>query len=149
MSPSTITVTRRADFCAAHRLPDHPGKCKNLHGHNFNVEITVTGGVNPMTGMIVDFADLKDIIEEEVVRRLDHALIVHETDVELIRMATDEAWKLVVMQGFPTVENLCTFIAKAVSSRVALVSQAKGNYFHLTRVLLTENEKSFAVWERS
>lgn len=67
-----LTVTRR--FCAAHHLRDYDGKCANLHGHNYRVEITVAGERLDETGMLIDFAVLKAVCDE-VLDRFDHAYL--------------------------------------------------------------------------
>lgn len=66
-----LTVTKRFEFCYSHFLPAHQGKCKELHGHNGILEVEVTGRVDPSTGMIIDFGNLK-IALERVLEKLDH-----------------------------------------------------------------------------
>ncbi len=60
-----FTVTKKFDFAAAHQLPDHDGKCKNLHGHNYYVEVSVSSGdlivEGPQRGMVVDLGILSAI----------------------------------------------------------------------------------------
>ncbi len=63
------------DFEAAHRLPQHAGKCKDLHGHSYHLVVTVERGVSRDTGMAIDFADLKQIVRRAVVDRLDHTYL--------------------------------------------------------------------------
>jgi len=70
-----LSVTKRFEFCYGHRLPYHDGKCSNQHGHNAVLEIEVEGKVieeGSKRGMIVDFGDLKKIVQDKVVERLDH-----------------------------------------------------------------------------
>jgi 6-pyruvoyltetrahydropterin/6-carboxytetrahydropterin synthase len=79
-----VYVTRKAQFCAAHRLynPNWSdeknkavfGKCNNPngHGHNYEVEVTVAGAPPPDTGMVIDLKKLADIIECEIIERVDH-----------------------------------------------------------------------------
>ena len=59
-------------FEAAHFIYNHPGKCRNLHGHSYRLFVCVEGTPNPETGMIIDFYDLSQIVEEKVIKRLDH-----------------------------------------------------------------------------
>jgi 6-pyruvoyltetrahydropterin/6-carboxytetrahydropterin synthase len=79
-----VLLTRKIEFSAAHRY-DNPafspeenrrvfGKCNNAHGHghNYTLEVSVAGEPDPVTGMVVDLADLKKILEQEVMRRMDH-----------------------------------------------------------------------------
>lgn len=66
-------------FDAAHQLPTHEGKCRNLHGHTYRVVIEVDGELStsgPSTGMVIDFGDLKDIWKEQIFSVVDHALLL-------------------------------------------------------------------------
>ena len=71
-----ITITRHFSFDAAHYLPGHDGKCQNLHGHTYKLEVTVgresliEGGSSD--GMVMDFGTLKPIINKLIVDPLDH-----------------------------------------------------------------------------
>ena len=67
-----MRVRRRFEFESAHFLPNHPGKCRNLHGHSYILEVTVDRTVDPETGMAIDFADLKKVVNREAVDLLDH-----------------------------------------------------------------------------
>ncbi len=79
-----VSVFRKAHFNAAHRIFNPAwsdeknaevfGKCSNprYHGHNYELEVKVSGEVDPETGYLIDLKDLKDIIEEEVEDRMDH-----------------------------------------------------------------------------
>jgi 6-pyruvoyl tetrahydropterin synthase/QueD family protein len=80
-----LTVTRQFELSYAHHLPDYYGKCKEQHGHNALVEVTIAGALaeageadirrtreGGTVGMLMDFADLKRIFDEEVMRYIDH-----------------------------------------------------------------------------
>ena len=72
------TVTVRSNFAAAHRLPEHEGKCSRLHGHTYSLEVTVQGtpqAEGPASGMVMDFADLKKRVNELIISKLDHRLL--------------------------------------------------------------------------
>lgn len=83
MAPEVV-VTRRAHFNAAHRLHDPKlsaaenarvfGPCANpnFHGHNYNLDVSVRGSVDPATGYVIDIKTLKDLIEAHVLSKLDH-----------------------------------------------------------------------------
>jgi len=64
-------VSKKLSFDAAHYLPGYPGKCANLHGHTWEVEITVEGAIDPVSGMVVDFIVLKKVVEPWI-EKLDH-----------------------------------------------------------------------------
>jgi 6-pyruvoyltetrahydropterin/6-carboxytetrahydropterin synthase len=66
-----MVVGRSYRFEAAHRLPWHPGKCAALHGHSYRLEVCVSGSIDAQ-GMVMDFADLDEVVENLVVRQLDH-----------------------------------------------------------------------------
>jgi len=70
-----MTVCKRTSFDAAHYLPNYPGKCANMHGHHWEVELGVSGEVDSETGMVVDFVRLSDFLKEKVVDRFDHTLV--------------------------------------------------------------------------
>ena len=67
-----MRVTRRFGFEAAHRLPDHPGKCRELHGHSYRLVVTVERAVDERSGMVIDFGELKQIVRREVIDLVDH-----------------------------------------------------------------------------
>lgn len=69
----STTIVREMRFEAAHRLPNTPEghKCRRLHGHSFRCEIQVTGTVNPATGWVRDYADLRDAFDP-LMQQLDH-----------------------------------------------------------------------------
>jgi len=66
-----ITVTKIFTFEAAHHLPFHKGKCKNLHGHTYKLEVTVSG-TRDINGLVIDFGDLKKIVSEKIIEKYDH-----------------------------------------------------------------------------
>jgi 6-pyruvoyltetrahydropterin/6-carboxytetrahydropterin synthase len=67
-----MIVARCFEFQAAHHLPRHPGKCRRPHGHSYRLEVLCEGPVDPESGMVVDFADLKAAVQERVLDRFDH-----------------------------------------------------------------------------
>lgn len=78
----TATVTKRYEWDMGHRLPEHKGKCKKLHGHHYVAEIDVTGPVfesGPSAGMVVDFYELKSKIVA-LIGHWDHMTMLHEDD---------------------------------------------------------------------
>ena len=91
------------NFSSAHQLRGYKGKCENLHGHNYKIEIYARGRELDNIGLLVDFGELKDAADE-VVQYLDHRNIneLPPFDVELN----------------PSAENLARYILERVSSRV-------------------------------
>lgn len=82
-----VKICRQFSFDAAHRLPMHNGKCNNLHGHHYVLQISVcdTLDIPPFTskkdkpqsstGMVMDFGDMKALVNREVIDKLDHTLL--------------------------------------------------------------------------
>ena len=107
-----LTITRKLEFDAGHRIPDHRSQCRNLHGHRYVLEITLRGDVvetegAPDRGMVMDFADVKSLAMTHLVNRWDHAFLVFEGDTrvrEFLESMSDH--KTVVLDRIPTVENL-------------------------------------------
>ena len=70
-----MLVSKKMSFDAAHFLPNYPGKCANMHGHHWTVELGVSGEVDPNTGMVIDFGVLDAFLREKVEDRFDHKLV--------------------------------------------------------------------------
>ena len=75
-----MKVKATFDFEAAHRLPHHPGKCRDLHGHSYRLVVTVDRPVAVDSGIAIDFSDLKKVVRHEVVDRLDHTYVNDRID---------------------------------------------------------------------
>ncbi len=107
-----IYVTRRAEFSASHFYhnpnlsPDENrrifGKCANPHGHghNYTVEVTVAGEINPTTGMVMDLKELKKLLESEVLDLMDHKFLNKEVPAFSTKLPTTEniameIWKMI------------------------------------------------------
>lgn len=89
-----VKITKRFKFEAAHNLPTMPDghKCRRIHGHNFKVEVNLLGEVNPETGMIQDFGEIKTIINP-IIDMLDHQFINEvgeEKNIPLLKIPTTE-----------------------------------------------------------
>jgi len=107
-----LTITRKLEFDAGHRIPDHKSQCRNLHGHRYTLEITLIGEVireegSSEQGMIMDFSDVKALAKQHLVDVWDHAFLVYARD-EKVRafLQSLPEHKTVVIDSIPTVENL-------------------------------------------
>ena len=107
-----ITITRKLEFDAGHRIPDHKSQCRNLHGHRYTLEITLVGEVieeegSSDNGMIMDFSDVKALAKAHLVDVWDHAFLVYAKDTVVRHfLSTIPDHKTVVIDKIPTVENL-------------------------------------------
>jgi 6-pyruvoyltetrahydropterin/6-carboxytetrahydropterin synthase len=109
-------IKRRFTFCAAHRLPAHPGKCRGLHGHNYSVEVTVglAAGGNGAESMVMDFGALKAGVGNWIDNNWDHATILAFGDEEFASVLKGFDVKLYMMNGAPTAENMAHHLADLV-----------------------------------
>ena len=94
-----MRVTRAFTFDAAHDLPWHPGKCRNLHGHTYRLEVSVEGPVGSH-GVVTDFADLDDVVHREVIDRLDHTYLNDVLDNPTAENIAADIWKRLEQVGF-------------------------------------------------
>ncbi len=146
-----ITITKRLEFDAGHRIPDHCSQCRNLHGHRYVLEITLEG--EPVNrpgssdhGMLMDFSDVKAIAKAEIVDRWDHGFLVWEGDsVVLPLLEQIPGHKTVRMPRIPTAENLA---AIAFETLDPLYQDRYGSGLRLRRVRLYETPTCWADVER-
>ena len=125
----------------AHRLKDHPGKCQNIHGHNYRIEVTFAGPIQE-SGMVKDFADIKEIVGGYIGHMLDHALVLQDDDplLPLLQEIKDENieglsfLKICIMTTPPTAENMAHMIGVKFITHKCV------------RVKIWETPTSFAEW---
>jgi 6-pyruvoyltetrahydropterin/6-carboxytetrahydropterin synthase len=137
-SSTTVLVSRRETFNAAHQLRDPGlseaenrrlyGKCANLHGHNYVLEVVVAGEIDPATGYVLDLKQLSDVISSRIIEDVDHR-----------NLNTDVPW----LEGLiPTAENLAAAFWGRMRSELPAGS--------LRSIRLWETDKNWAeVGERS
>ena len=144
---AAISITRRLEFDSGHRIPNHDGQCKHLHGHRYAIEVTLTGEVahhpgKADDGMVLDFGDIKRLTNQYVVDLWDHAFLVAKEDEGLVAfLATLPNHKTVVMEHVPTVENL----AKAAFAILQpIFSKSFGGRLELSALRLYETPNCWA-----
>ena len=80
-----MLITRRLEFDAGHRIPDHRSQCRHLHGHRYVIEITLSGAIidkagDAANGMVMDFSKVKDLAKQHLVDAWDHAFLAFSGD---------------------------------------------------------------------
>ena len=108
-------LAKQFTFAMGHRLSCHQGACKNFHGHNYTVEVGIKREHLGPDGMVMDFANLKAVVSG-FLGMMDHALMVNETDEDLIKRMTEVLPELKVIETpfEPTAENMAKEIYKHV-----------------------------------
>ena len=119
-----------------HRLPEHFGLCKNIHGHSYKMIIEFEGELNSQ-GMVIDFYDVEKIINP-IIEKLDHAFMVRDDDKLTLEFLEKLNSKKVVVNFFATAENISKYILEIIS---------KGNLpenIHSVSVKVYETEGDYA-----
>jgi 6-pyruvoyltetrahydropterin/6-carboxytetrahydropterin synthase len=107
-----MRITRRLEFDAGHRIPNHDSQCRHLHGHRYAIEITLSGPVVATAGaadegMVMDFSTVKAIAQRHVVDPWDHAFLAWRQDSAVVDFLGSLAGhKTVLFDAPPTAEHL-------------------------------------------
>jgi 6-pyruvoyltetrahydropterin/6-carboxytetrahydropterin synthase len=155
-----MQITRRLEFDAGHRIPDHQSQCRHLHGHRYALEITLAGDIIeadglPHNGMVMDFSEVKAIAMRHVVAPWDHAFLVYRGDTAVAAfLAGLPDHKTVVLDRVPTAENLARLAFTILDPlyRDAYGHDADhyaGNHLHLEQVRIYETPNCWADCRRN
>lgn len=107
-----MIITSRMEFDAGHRIPNHKSSCRNLHGHRYAIEVSLSGEIiqeenESDFGMVIDFKDAKELVKKTIVDPWDHAFIVYEKDFEVLEFLNSlPNHKTVILSMVPTAENM-------------------------------------------
>lgn len=140
---SKIRITKEFSFEMAHQLEGYDGLCRNVHGHSYKLSVTVVGEPvdnpqSPKFGMVMDFSVLKRIVNEEVVDRLDHAILLCKTSPNADKMQSVTE-RIVLVDYQPTCENMVDDFARRISLRLP-------QGVDLLSIKLNETATSYAEW---
>jgi 6-pyruvoyltetrahydropterin/6-carboxytetrahydropterin synthase len=138
-----IRITKEFKFEMAHALHGYDGLCKNIHGHSYKLWVTVKGEVrnengHVKDGMVIDFAELKEIVKPEIIDKYDHSLVLNANSPHAsIDLSAFE--KVFYLPYQPTSENLVIDFATLIQSKIP-------KRITLCKVVLSETATSFAEW---
>ena len=138
-------LTKIFHFEAAHALNGYDGKCRNIHGHSYELRVTVKGMPlnehgNPKNGMVIDFHDLKQIVNQEVVEKLDHSFIIgNNMPKDFVEITKKNFDKVVELPYQPTTENMLADFAERIKKHLP-------QHVDLYGVTLQETRDSIAEW---
>ena len=139
-----IRLTKEFDFEAAHALEGYEGKCKDIHGHSYYLNVTVLGNVNHDSGeldgsMVMDFADLKRIVKTNVIDKFDHQLILSKKS-RFVNIINDNP-RMMIVDYVPTCENMLIDIVHRIKEKLP-------KEVELHNAFLRETPRSYAEWHR-
>ncbi len=140
-----IRITREFSFEMAHVLQDYDGPCRYVHGHSYRLYVTVAGFPSrkqgdPKTGMVMDFSDLKRIVEKEIIKIFDHAVALSSSLKTRSAGFSDGIFGNIVFLDYqPTCENLVADFALRIRGNLP-----SGVDLHSLR--LYETATSYAEW---
>ncbi len=143
---SKIRITKQFTFETAHALYGYDGKCQNIHGHSYKLDVTVLGepisdSSHVKCGMVIDFGDLKHIVKSQVVDVMDHAIILNQNTphLELAKDLQKTGHNVVLVSYQPTSENMVIDFAQRIKSHLPA-------NLSLHSLKLRETETAFAEW---
>lgn len=141
-----IRVTKLFCFEMAHALRNYDGPCRNIHGHSYYLTVTVSGEPvidrsSAKLGMVIDFGELKNLVQENIINRFDHALVVQKGFNEFFQPGADKIMKIIQTDFQPTSENLVSYFADILLSVLPM-------YVSLEKLKLSETNSSYVEWFR-
>lgn len=140
-----VRVTKIFSFETAHFLLNYDGLCKNIHGHSYNLNVTLGGkplskSGNPKDGMVIDFSLLKNVVKETIVDPFDHALLVNNNvPKQILNQLSNTTERLVILPFQPSCENLIVYFAERLH-------KAFPEGIKLLKLKLYETSSSYAEW---
>lgn len=145
-----IAISKGHYISVAHRLMNHPGKCKNLHGHNYKIVYHFTcddySKVYDKTGMVMDFGDIKSKVIKEIEDAFDHKTILQDTD-PLLEVLKQNGVSVIPFVFPPTAENMAASIYTYVNN--SILKEYKGDVkCFLVEVWETETSRAVACFNR-
>lgn len=130
-----FTITKEVYFCYGHRLMNHGGKCRHLHGHSVKAAISISHENLNDQSMVCDFSEIKECVESYVNTHLDHNFLLHKDD-PIIPALIQNNERFLVLDEHPTAEVLSKMLFKHL--------QASG--FQVSDVTLWETASAFASY---
>ncbi len=140
-----IRVSKEFKWEMAHALWHYDGLCKNLHGHSYILRVTVRGQINRnpadfKNGMVIDFGDLKEIVNQQIVMRFDHSVVLNkDSEISGFKDIEEMFDRIYFLPFQPTAENLVVFFADIIKDNLP-------DEIELVSVKLNETANSFAEW---
>ena len=111
-----MKIAKEFHWEMGHRLPEHFGKCKNIHGHSYKMIVEIEGDVLE-SGMVMDYYNLKKIVNP-IIEEVDHAFMVYKDDTQIIKFLEEMNSKKIIVDFQSTVENICTYFLNKIKGAI-------------------------------
>ena len=150
-----IAVTKEITFDCAHMLAGHKGLCKNVHGHTYKVHVTVSApeliSEGSSEGMVIDFKDLKRILNDGIVDRFDHAFVTwddtpYEEERAIAHAIESQGCKVVRTCYRPSAENMAYYFYQGIAHELTQLTEDP-EFYQLESVRVWETPTSFAEYK--
>jgi 6-pyruvoyltetrahydropterin/6-carboxytetrahydropterin synthase len=128
-----FTITKEVYFCYGHRLMNHAGKCRNLHGHSVKAAISIAQDQLNDQCMVCDFSDIRDCVEKYIDEFLDHNFLLHKND-PIVPVLVENKERFLVLDEHPTAEVISKMIYQHI----------KKSGFNVVEVALWETASAYA-----
>ncbi len=144
---ASVRITKKFDFEMAHALWNYDGACRNIHGHSYKLFVTVRGEPvedesDVKNGMVMDFGDLKRIVQDHIVNKFDHSVVVSDRAPHDFIGRVEQMFEKYELTPFqPTSENLLLLFAEILKKELP-------SSVELVALRLYETENSYAEWLR-
>jgi len=149
-----IEISKEIEFDAGHRVSTHASKCKNPHGHRYKIRVTCRGSIiddasRPDHGMLIDFGNLKNIMNEKIHDVLDHGFIVWKKDFPMRDALSvgqndyDLVWNVILFDTMPTAENIAVWAWQQIQNDIR---DQFGDDLELSEVAVWETPTSVAYY---
>ena len=135
-------VQKTFSVCTAHRLMDHPGACKNLHGHNYNITVYLEAEELNSQGMVIDFSDIKKKIGMLIDELYDHKTILQDIDPLVPVLFPYLSFNLQTTSCAPTAENMAQHTFSAIQQQLEHICPT----VKVVRVDVEETQNSIAIY---
>jgi 6-pyruvoyltetrahydropterin/6-carboxytetrahydropterin synthase len=147
-----MRIRRFVETDTGHRVPNHKSKCRHMHGHRYRWEAEIEGEINTKEGssdegMLMDFSDVSDILNEYIHDIVDHSFIVYEKDHEALEALSllGNEHRTFVVPFVPTAENLAKWAFEQIEPKIVSKYEQK---LRLVAFNVRETPKSWASWKK-
>lgn len=143
---AVIRITKEYSFEMAHALEGYDGACSQIHGHSYRLFVTIKGEPiedegSPKCGMVMDFGDLKRIVNRLIIDKFDHSLVIRDSEQnkEVVEALRKRFSRIIVVDYQPTCENMLGYFAEMLQDELP-------SNLNLYSLRMYETATSFAEW---